>query len=204
MESMPGKRMVAVIDIDTTIANNDARAELLQKHCVVCGGPKTHEPHSTCPTCLIETADKIAQESWDTFLRPDLMALDKPERKGVEAIRRMRAHNIEFHFITGRNEGLREVTEEWLRQYVGWDPERESLVMRGQADRDTPASVYKERALKRLIAMRDLHDAAFIFFEDDPWVFGTYAKYGICVKCPEGWDYFCPEAARSLENVWNR
>jgi hypothetical protein len=64
--------------------------------------------------------------------------------------------------------------------------------------------VYKEEALKRLIKERDLEDASFIFFEDDPWVFKTYAKYGICVKCPEGWDYFCPEGARSLEKVWNR
>ena len=198
------KRFVAVIDIDTTLANNDARAELLQKHCVVCGGPKTHGVRSVCPTCLIETDDNIAQESWDIFLRPDLLALDLPVRKGVDAIRRMRKLDMEFHFITGRNEGLRPVTEEWLRQYVGWDSSREELMMRGPEDRNTAASVYKESALHRLVELRGLQDAAFIFFEDDPWVFRMYAKYGICVKCPEGWEHFCPEAARSLENVWHR
>lgn len=198
------KKMVAVIDIDTTIANNDARAELLQKNCIVCGGAKTHQPHSTCPTCLVETDDKITQESWDMFLRPDLMALDEPVRKGVDAIKRMRKHDIEFHFVTGRNEGLREVTEQWLRQYVGWDSARESLIMRTKAESNTAASVYKEAALQRLIEERDLQGVSFIFFEDDPWVFSMYGKYGICVKCPEGWDYFCPEAAHSLERVWNR
>lgn len=198
------KRIVAVIDIDTTLANNDARAELLQKHCVVCGGPKTHEPHSVCPTCLMETDDKITQDSWDTFLRPDLMALDTPVQKGVAAIRRMRQMDIEFHFITGRNEGLREVTEEWLKQNVGWKPDRERLVMRGRTEGDMAASVYKEAALNRLIEEEGLQDVAFLFFEDDPWVFRMYSKYGICVKCPEGWEHFCPEAARSLERVWNR
>lgn len=200
------KRMVAIIDIDTTIANNDARAELLQKECVICGGAKTHEPHSVCPTCLVETDDKISQKSWDTFLRPDLMALDTPVERGVEAIKSMRKHGMEFHFITGRNEKLREVTEEWLRHHIDWDSSRESLMMRGSEDSDTRASVYKERALHRLIKERQLNvdDVSFLFFEDDAWVFKMYSKYGICVKCPEAWDFFCPEHEQSVERVWNR
>lgn len=197
-------RLVLIVDIDTTIANNNKRAELLQKHCVVCGGPKTHEQHSICPTCMVETDDKISQESWDTFLRPDLMALDTPVEKGVTALKRFRQHDVEFHFITGRNEGLREVTEEWLTKHVDWKREREELIMRSFAEGNTRASTYKENALKRLIEKRNLHDCSFIFFEDDPWVFKMYSKYGICVKCPEAWDYFCPEAASSLEKVWNR
>ncbi len=199
------KRIVAIIDIDTTIANNDARAALMDKYCVVCGAKKMEShSHSLCTNCCVETDDKIDQGSWDTFLRPDLVALDEPVRKAVEAIRRMRKHDMEFHFITGRNEGLREVTEEWLRQYVGWESGREQLIMRGATEKNTPASVYKEKALQRLIKDQGLEDAAFIFFEDDEWVFRMYAKYGICVKCPEGWDSFCPVPELSTEKVWNR
>jgi hypothetical protein len=150
------------------------------------------------------TDDKIAQSSWDTFLSPELMALDEPVVEGTECIHKMRKLGIEFHFVTGRNEGLRPVTEEWLRKYVGWNPERESLYMRGPKDANTPASVYKEGALKQLIEDHDAEDAAFIFFEDDEYVFRMYSKYGICVKCPEGWKYFCPEHGRGVEATWRR
>ncbi len=197
------KRIVAIIDIDTTIANNTVRAAMLQKHCVSCGDAKPVGHRSVCPTCLTETDEKISQESWDTFLRADLMALDTPVVKGVAAIKRMRKHDMEFHFITGRNETLRDVTEEWLRKYVDWDSSRERLVMRPLAKANVPSSKYKESALQGLIESEGLQDASFIFFEDDPWVFRMYSKYGICVKCPEGWEHFCPDVAKSHERVWN-
>lgn len=197
------KRAVCIFDIDSTIANNDHRAELLQKHCIVCAGPKTHEAHSWCPTCQMETDDKIAQQSWDTFLRPDLIALDTPYPRAIEVIQQMRRHGMEFHFITGRNEKLREVTEEWLRTYVGYNSERETLKMRPLSDAKVPSSIYKEQALKELIEERDLHDASFFFFEDDPWVFKMYAKYGIVLQCPGAWEYFCPTGKHGV-GPWQR
>jgi len=198
------KRLVAVIDIDTTIANCDHRAVLLQNLCVVCGGKKETRGVSWCNNCQLKTDGKISQSSWDAFLHPDLMLLDVPEPKAVEAIKHMRARDIEFHFITGRNETLRSVTEQWLSTHVGWDSTRECLYVRGPDDHNTPASVYKEGALKRMVEEHDLHDVSFIFFEDDEYVFRMYSKYGICVKCPEGWEHFCPPHGRGEEAVWNR
>jgi hypothetical protein len=151
----------------------------------------------------METDDKISQESWDTFLRGDLMALDPPVKPAVEAIRAMRAHDMEFHFITGRNEGLREVTENWLKQYVDFDSKRESLKMRPIASAEVSSTVYKEQALKDLIVERGLEDASFFFYEDDPWVFGMYSKYGIVLKCPEAWEHFCPDSAHGIGH-WRR
>ena len=197
------KRVVSILDIDTTIANNDHRAELLMKHCVVCGGPKTHEVHAWCHTCQTDTDDKITQDSWDTFLRDDLMLLDTPVPEAQEAIRQMRKHGMEFHYITGRNEGLREVTEEWLRRYFGFDPVKESLKMRPLAQAKVSSSVYKEEALLELIEERGLQDAAFFFYEDDPWVFRMYAKHGIVLKCPDAWKSFCP-LGRAGDGNWQR
>ncbi len=200
------KRLVAIIDIDTTIANNDHRAELLQKHCVVCGGAKQsgHHDKSWCPTCVSSTKDKVSQDSWDTFLRPDLVALDEPVRKAQDIIHHWRKCGLEFHFLTGRNEGLREVTEDWLKRYFGFDPSREALIMRSnESHGETPASKYKEWAFLKLVKDRGLEDCIFLFCEDDPYVFRMYAKYGMCLRCPEGWEHFAPEHARGIE-TWQK
>lgn len=196
-------RVVHIIDIDTTIANNDHRAELLQKHCVTCGSAKTHGIRSFCNTCQTQTDDKITQESWDTFLDPDLMALDTPVPEAQEAISQMRKHNMEFHFLTGRNESFREVTTEWLRRYFGFDEKRESLKMRPMTMMETSSTIYKEHALKELIEERNLQDASFFFYEDDIWVFRMYAKYGIVLQCPEAWKSFCP-AGQAGVGHWQR
>jgi predicted secreted acid phosphatase len=198
------RKIVAVIDIDTTIANNDVRAALLHKHCLVCGGSKGSSYRSHCDTCRMVTEDKIRQESWDAFLEPSVIRLDTPVPEAQRALEAMRAHGMEFHFITGRNERLRPVTEEWLTQYFGWDKSREALIMRSDAFKNSTASSYKEEALKQLISEQQLQDASFLFFEDDPYVFRMYSKYGVCVQCPQAWTSFCPQPGTGEEATWRR
>lgn len=196
-------KTVFIIDIDTTIANNDHRAELLEKQCMVCLGPmdKVHRP--TCKGCG-STDYKISQSSWDNFLSPELMRKDPPEEKAQDVIHRMRELGMEFHFITGRNERLREVTEEWLHEHFGHDPARESLIMRGPAHKNSSASSYKEDAFQQLKQERGLTDCAFVFMEDDPYVFRMYQRHGIVIKCPEGWEHWMPPPGTGHEPVWTR
>ncbi len=197
-------KTVFVIDIDTTIANNDERAKLLERECMVCLSKIEDTKHRpTCANCG-SSDHKISQSSWDSFLHPEVMKLDSPVPKAQAAIHRMRELGMEFHFVTGRNEKLRTVTREWMQQHYGWDPARESIIMRGDEDKDTRASEYKERALKHLIRERGLQDATFIFMEDDKHVFRMYQQYGIVIKCPDGWDHWMPEVAADEEPVWTR
>ena len=198
------RRPVFIFDIDSTLANNDHRAALLKKTCIQCLAPAPQEYHAPCPVCGC-TDHAISQSSWDEFLRTDLIEKDEPIAKGVAVVERLRELGAEIHFLTGRNrKNCETVTKNWLRKNVGWDESKELLCMREDEDRDLPASVYKERAFKRLIEAENMNDCLFFFFEDDPHVFGMYSKYGVVVRCPEGWDHFLPESARGPEAAWRR
>lgn len=196
-------KTVFVVDIDTTIANNDHRAELLEKECLVCLNPLPKDYRTVCEVCG-STDQRIQQSSWDKFLQPDLLLLDTPVAKAQDVLYRMRELYMEFHFITGRNEELREVTEKWLTQHFGWVRDREALKMRDSRHRDVASSVYKRDALRELIEEKSLQDCRFIFFEDDPYVFRMYQQFGIVIKCPEGWEHWMPPAETGHEPTWRR
>jgi hypothetical protein len=198
------KTTIFIIDIDSTIADNDHRAGYLDKECIVCLSKVPTKHRTLCPNCGSED-HRITQSSWDKFLSPEAVMRDKPVKKAQEALFRMRELDIPFHFLTGRGENLRQVTEDWLGIHIARDPGREALVMRSEAYEGLPASVYKERALKELIRDQDLPaDSTFIFMEDDPHVFRMYQQYGIVVRCPEGWEHWIPEAATGSEPSFRR
>lgn len=193
-----------IIDIDTTIANNDHRASFLEKECIACLQKVGFEHRPTCKACG-GTDHRITQGSWDKFLSVDLLRDDVPVEKAQTAIHRMRELHIPFHFITGRNEGLRQVTEDWLVEHFGWNSTKERLCMRAEAHKGMSASVYKERAFNELRqSIPALEHSSFIFMEDDPHVFRMYSKYGIVIKCPEGWDHWCPTPSTGHEPAFNR
>lgn len=194
---------VFIIDIDTTIANNDHRAIFLEKECLGCSTKLGVEYRPVCPVCG-GTAHVIAQAGWDKFLKPELLLQDSPEPKAQQAIANMRQHGIPFHFITGRNERLREPTETWLSEHFDWNSSRERLKMRTEAHKNTRASVYKEQAFKELVEELSLQDNSFIFMEDDTHVFRMYEKYGIVIRCPEGWEHWCPTPETGIEPVFKR
>ena len=197
-------KTVYVFDIDSTIANNDHRAALLEKRCSVClHSPVPQGHHQPCPVCG-STVSKITQSSWDAFLDADLVAKDAPIPRAIACLERLRSMGAHITFITGRNvRKMGPVTKAWLRDHAGWDEKSETLYMRQPDEEGMTASVYKERALQRL--KDDLgEECVFIFFEDDHHVFNLYNKHGIVVKCPEAWDFICPEGARGEEAAWAR
>ncbi len=199
-------KLVAIFDIDSTLADNDHRAELLEEYCVAClhrPFPKD-VPNAECINCG-GTSAKITQESFDAFLEPELLAKDPLIPGALKVLEKLRSHDVEIHFITGRNEkNTGDVTKAWLRDHVGWDSSKEKLMMRQQEDSGLSASLYKERALQRLHKEADLEGALLVFFEDDPHVFNVYNKYGIVIQCPHAWDLLIPEGASAPERALRR
>lgn len=200
-------RCVAIWDIDGTLANHNHRAALLQKKCSVC----LHEPmpvghHVACPSCG-GTVSTVKQESWDNFLKPELMLKDTAIPSAVRVLNLLRSKGSHIHFITGRRRSLSgEVTEKWLKQHCSWNPNKELLFMREEhleADKDlVPASIYKERAFKRLTDQIG-SDGVFLFFEDDPHVFDVYGKYGLVFQSPQVWVSLMPVSPRDTEHLWS-
>lgn len=196
-------RLVAVFDIDGTLANHNHRAAILRKRCDVC----LHEPmpvghHEPCPTCG-STDSTPTQESWDAFLDSDLMAQDPVIIAGLEVLQRLRDLGADIHFITGRNRANSgEVTADWLKFKCGRRDETELLLMREAEDLDLPASQYKEKAIKRL-QDKIGDEGIFLFFEDDPHVFPVYDKHGIVIRCPQGLQHFMPPGPRYAEQNRN-
>lgn len=185
-------RVVAVFDIDGTLADNEHRAALLEKRCSACLYQPIRTKHrSECPNCG-STTSKVTQESWDQFLDPSLMKLDTPILPALKVLDQLREAEAEVHFITGRvRRDSWLVTLEWLQDRAGKRND-EILLMREKEDEGIPASRYKARAIDRLKESIG-SEGLFIFFEDDPHVFPVYNKHGIVIRCPEGWEHFNPK-----------
>jgi len=173
---------VCIVDIDTTLANNDHRAALLLK----------------------DLDGKITQESWDAFLQADLMVLDTPQKHAKEVVDYMRNHEYLIVFLTGRNEKHYEATRKWLQSHMGWVPGKEPLLMRTSDFAGVAASKFKEAAFLRFVEERRLRNASFLFFEDDKHVMAMWRKYGLVFQCPEAWQWMNPEAPANVENSWSR
>ena len=196
-------RTIWLFDIDTTLACSAHRDSLLVKTCSMC----LHSPVSSmaCPVCS-GTSVSIPQSSWDAFMDPAVLAQDVPIAAAQTVMTHLRLLGNEIHFITGRREASTgQVTKSWLREHYGYEEASELLMMRQDVDYNVAASVYKERALIRLKEKLGLeNDTMFIFFEDDSHVFPVYSKYGLVVRCPEGWQHFMPKGARGEESLWRK
>lgn len=197
-------RPVAIIDIDTTLANNDHRAVLLERHCLDCGLPVGGEHRPICKSCGSERSH-TPQHKLDQFLDPKLMAQDTPQPHALDVIESMRSKLWWIVFMTGRNSKHRPVTEQWLRDHMAWRSEREQLIMRPMENTGTPASQMKEKMFLDFRDSNGLENAPFMFFEDDRYVLGTWQKYGMVFLCPQAWEYMNPEVHdRAVEPAWNR
>jgi len=173
--------MLFIIDIDVTLSDHSHREHLLNP------GPD----------------GVVSQDQWDSFLHPKLLLLDKPLPKAQAVVKGLRKQQMDIHFLTGRNERLREVTESWLKEHFDWDRKREGLIMRGLGHANTSASVYKEHAFKKILAYSG-HPGPYVFIDDDPYVLRMFTTYGLCMKAPEIWDYFNPEAIQGEEPRWRK
>lgn len=205
--------LIAIIDIDTTLANNDHRAKLLSRTCVPCGSSMSFEHRPICPTCGSEKYH-TPQQAWDQFMDHELMLKDEPQPHALAVLQAMRSHGWELVFMTGRNERHRGPTSTWLYQHMG-KLSHEKLLMRPEHMPDVPASQMKEQMFlefrrevlarpSRTVEGRYLPNM-YVFFEDDRYVLGTWKKYGIVFKCPEAWETMNPEIfERHIEPGWNR
>lgn len=173
---------VCIIDIDTTIANNDHRAFHLVK----------------------DETGKIPKECWDKFLDKTLMLLDSPQQHALDVLNYMRNHGYTIVFLTGRNETHKDVTEEWLKTHMGWKPHYEALYMRTAADAGQPASVFKKKCFVEKIQPTFSFNTSFVFFEDDPYVLPVWKSYGLVLKCPEVWEHMNPVLVDEPEASWRR
>jgi predicted secreted acid phosphatase len=173
---------VCIIDIDTTLANNDHRAALLER----------------------DADGHITQESWDAFLQPELLALDQPQKHAKDVIEYMRNHGYMIVFLTGRNEKYYEPTRAWLTAHMGLLPGKEPLVMRGLSQVGLPASKAKQEIFINFVEKNKLHNCSFLFFEDDKHVLPMWKKFGLVFKCPEAWEHMNPDMPKSQEFSWAR
>lgn len=179
-------RVVWVVDIDTSIADNTQREHLLVKSCMVCGGGVPAQLNALCPACGSDSTT-IPQDSWDAFMNPSAMANDVPDHHAQKVLRKAQFLGIEVHYLTGRRDNTRTCTQDWLTQYFNFDPNKNLLLMRTESG---PASEYKEMKFKELMERQGYTDRdLFCFFEDDEHVIPMYAKYGIVHEAPACWQH---------------
>lgn len=193
---------VHIFDIDTTIADNTHREQMLQKSCIVCLSPKSSVYRSPCVSCGRETQSSTAQDDWDRFFDPIEVIKDIPVAKALSYADKLRAKHAVIHFITGRSENCREVTDRWLmtkfNKQIG-----EELIMRPEHEGGLLASEYKERAWHRLRVAKGFgSDVLPYFYEDDLHVFNMYSRHGIVVRCPEAWEFLVPDGTDDVEKSW--
>ena len=190
-----------VLDIDTTLADNSHRACLLKRHCNMClGSIDTVRKPSQCPSCG-GTSFGFDQASWDSFMDHAVVANDQALPKAVKVIQHVRRLGAPIVYLTGRNEGMREVTDIWLTKHFG-KTQSEELLMRSLSKAAVPASVYKEQAVLEL--KETMPGTFFIFMEDDSHVFSVYNKHGLCIKCPEAWEFLMPTGLKGGEQLYDR
>lgn len=108
-------------------------------------------------------------KDWEAFFAA--MADDAPLEVGVALARDLAAQGNALVYLTGRHEGYRRVTEEWLRRH---DLPDGRLVMRRDDDR-RPARLLKPQELRRLsrrarvVAVVDDDAAVVAVLRRDGW-----------------------------------
>ncbi len=182
---------VHIFDIDNTLANNSERSKIIENDCNKCTKKKFA---SYCHTCNEDTGRNHTQEAWDRFTDPSLYVMDTPFPGSQEYMEVLCSNptNIIF-YVTGRNEKGRAETEEWLKMYYPeqYYSEYTKVYMRRPEQYGgghSPASQYKEDAIKWLIRKHNLVNEKFVFYEDDGHVIPMYKKYGVVFQCPHFWD----------------
>ncbi len=177
---------LAIIDIDVTIADPGHREHFIN-------GPKS-------------------QANWDAFIHPQHVAQDPAVPGAREAISKLIRAGYNIVFLTGRNEGLAEVTQEWLidkigvNTYLGNKPGNRpgySLLMRPKGNQET-ATIFKGRVMKQI--MRGRKELATLAFDDDPYMWPIYTKHGcVAFKAPDCWASLFPEASDlPVEVSWRK
>lgn len=158
--------MIIVSDIDSTVANNDHRAHFVDR----------------------KEGDDTPKD-WKGFLQPHLVEKDtivEGAERGFEHFKRL---GYKILFLTGRNEGLRDVTAKWIKDKFDLDVDDDTLLMRGIGNMLTPVH-YKREQLQALKTQYPRE--TFIFLDDDKYMWSVYAEFGVVLRAPECWDVIFP------------
>ena len=164
-----------VLDIDQTVSNNDHRA-----HLVECATP-----------------------DWPAFLAPELVIKDTLITGAKKGVNKLIKGNHKIVFLTGRNEGLRDVTKEWILKNLDIKVDHRTLLMRKLDDLRTP-SAYKRSQLSRLYY--DYGDPSqYIYIDDDLHCLKMAQEFGaVTLKAPECWGVLNVTPTLEAEKFWKR
>lgn len=117
-------------------------------------------------------------KNWKAFNQA--MDKDEPYFWCIELIAAMKARGYKVFFVTGRDEGSREMTEEWLKKHK---VEYDELHMRKKADFREDSEVKEEVYVKKIEKR-----AQVLFVVDDrKSVVERWRKLGLtCLQCAPG------------------
>lgn len=151
MEANNFKRRALIIDLDNTLCNAAHRSHVYFKKPV----------------------------NWDLLNR--LSVYDPPNEWCLEIIRNFAANNYKIIFLTGRSEAAKEVTEQWLMQYVGPGIDYE-IFMRAKNDRRPDTTTKSETYFKEIAPK---YEVMFVI-DDRREVTQMWRNLGItCLACAD-------------------
>ena len=171
--------MIIVLDIDGTLANNDHRAHLVDRK-----------------------EDDKTPKNWVEFLKPHLVAKDVVIKGAMKALEHFQLLKYKILFLTGRHEGLRDVTTQWIFEKLGIEVNDDTLLMRGAGNMTTAASYKREQAQ----GLRSQFPAeTFVFIDDDKYSWQGYADIGLVLRAPECWETIFPQTTEAEPvDVWRK
>lgn len=171
--------IIAVIDLDGTVANNDHRAHYVER-----------------------AEGDATPKDWEAFLQPHLVEKDTVVEGAIEAVRHMERLKWRFIFLTGRRESLRHTSDRWIKEKLGVDITDEQLIMRPTGNILKPTEYKREQ----IVALRGSHPTAdFVFFDDDKYMWPVYAEFGLVLRAPECWNVVFPHnTEEEPSNIWRR
>jgi len=166
--------MLITLDIDNTVADGSHRDHFLQE-----------DP-----------------PNWTAFISPEEMAKDTVIKGAVEGVRALQNTGATLVFVTGRNEGLRTITANWIKQNLGIDTDYNNLLMRPLGNDQKPTEV-KRRLLDKLIYR---FTPPWLCIDDDLYLDQVFRDFGaIHLKAPECWSIICPSSAGlPEEGFWRK
>ncbi len=195
---------VWVVDIDDTVLDHTHRLHLLQHACSACGRVVPYSSHPAYCACGCDV-HHIPDASWKAFCDPNNMVSDKPIESAQRIISKAVSFGVEVHFITGRTDDARAVTQSALTDHFGFDRNRQKLLMRPMTGDRVAASVYKERAFRFLKTLCSYSgNEQFSFFDDDIHVLGMYSKHGMVYNAPMCWNHMEAPVVTSSERLFVR
>lgn len=130
------------------------------------------------------------KKDYGDFLNPDVMVLDPPIPGAQEGVKYFQQIGWRVVFVTSRNEGLRPVTEKWIKQHFNIDVDGLNLLMRPSGD-ESPTSEIKRRILDKLVYK---YDAPWIAVDDNLSMRDVYLDFNcIFLWSPLCWKTLNPQ-----------